>query len=107
MNELSIALRTELLRVLDESEMTPNEISNYNMSRKAATGIFTIIMYKNTKAAKGQKCTATLELDSEVSTLVVAIGVLDEMIKEASNRHFLSKVQTKTKTKEKTIPGGF
>lgn len=91
MDELSKAIRKEVLKLLADEGLTPLDISNYNMARKAATGIFTIQLYKNTKTVKGDKKTIKVQLDNQVSTLVVALAVVDGLIHEYANKSFLQR----------------
>ena len=101
-NTLSNALRSAVIDILDADGLTIADVSNYNIGRAAATGIFTIIFYKNTKTEKGDKKTVKLKLDSSTSTLVTALDVIDAMVKENSNKSFLSSIQEKNKNKKKT-----
>lgn len=89
-NTLSDAIKAAVINALDEEGLTISDVSNYNMSRAAGTGIFTIIFYKNVKTNKGDKRTARLKLDSSTSTLVAALDVIDSMIREDASKSFLA-----------------
>ena len=102
MDDLSTALRSAITDILAEANLTIANVSNYNMSRAAGSKVFSMVIYNNTKAEKGSKQNVKLVLDKEVSTLVVAINVIEAMIDEEANKHFLHKHKPKT---DKTISG--
>jgi predicted amino acid-binding ACT domain protein len=100
--KLSNLIRQEVNYVLEKEGIDISNISNYNISRAALSGIFTIIFYKRKKTQKGDKKSIKLELDNQISTLVVALEVIDAMIKEATNNSFISKKLSEQK--EEIIP---
>lgn len=100
MDELSVALRNAFLETLKKADMKIQGVSNYNISRAAGSKIFTMILYRNVKTEEGDKRQCKLVLDSDVSTLVVAIGVLESMLEEVSKENFLSKTKPKEEKKQ-------
>lgn len=93
-----MALRKAIAKTLAEANLTIANVSNYNMSRAAGSKVFSMVIYNNTKAERGTKQNVKLVLDKEVSTLVVAINVIEAMIEEEANKNFLHKAKTETKT---------
>ncbi len=93
-NTLNDALRSAFEKELTIEGLSISDISNYNISRAASTGVFTFVLYKNTKTKKGDKKSIKVKLDSSTSTLVAAIDMLDLMIAEAASKSFLSMNET-------------